>query len=348
MSVEKKIYGALAGAAIGEAMAVMTSAWTTELILKEYGKYVDTLLVPPVSSKAKGLSKAGQVTDGFSFSYMMINSIIENGGVINSAEAEEVIVEWGKNPDYMRFAEINSSTAYNQFAKTGVDYRYPYLTFDHHRATYEGAARAVAIAPFFPGEMEMAIEQLVLAYRSVFNNTFCMAGAGAAVAAMTTAMEENASYYDVLAAAVYGAKRGMDVAESYRVQPAACASVQRRIELAIDIGMKHQNDFAKAMQELEDCVGTGNFANESVATAIGCIAACRGDAMESLKMAVNIGNTTDAIANIVGGIVGALHPEAIRPEDAALVEQVNGFDLHAVSERIAGLNVVNESYYISY
>lgn len=347
MSTEKKIYGALTGAAVGEAMGAVTSAWTTELILKNYGKYVEELLVPPASTKTKGLSKAGQVTDGFSFSYMMINSIIENGGVINQTEAEETIVEWGKNPDYMRFAEINSAAAYDVFAKTGVDYRYPYLTFDHHRATYEGAARAVAIAPFFPGQMEIAIEQLVLAYRSVFNNTFCMAGAGAAVAAMTTAMKDGASYYDVLAAAVHGAKRGMDVAESYRVQPAACASVQRRIELAIDIGMRHQGNFDVAMKELEDCIGTGNFANESVATAIGCVAACKGNA-DAIKMAVNIGNNTDAMANIVGGIVGALHPEQIPASQIALVEKVNGYDFHALSERIVGLNAMNENYYISY
>lgn len=346
MSIEKKIYGCLAGAAVGEAMGAVTSTWTTDLILEEYHDYVTTLRKPPVSTETEGLSKPGQVTGGFSFAYLMIDKIIKNDGVITQTDAQEAVLEWAKNPDYYRFARISSKDAVDMFGNSNAGYRYPYLTFDHHKATNESAARAVAVAVFIPGNTEMAIEQTVLAYKNVFNNTVGLAGAGAVSAAISAALAEDASYHEVLEAAVYGAKRGLDVAESYRVQPAACASVQRRAELAVSIGLKYGGDFAKAMKELEECVGTGDFANESVATAIGCIAACKGDVGESLKMAVNIGNETDAMATIVGAIVGALHPDDIRREDIATVESANGFDFAPLSRKIAELDRMNSRYYI--
>ena len=345
--VTERIYGALAGAAVGEAMATATATWTPEQIVEANGGYVTTLTRPAPSTRCKGLLEPGQVSDGFSFTYLMVHSTIEHGGLILPEEAEETLLKWWDDPRYRPLAGISSALAYERLGqRSGEGYRYPYLTFDHHKATIEAAARAAAVAVFFPGDPDMAVEQVVSAYRTVFDNTVGLSGAGAAAAAISAALSGEATFYDVLSAAVYGARRGLETAESYRVQPAACASVERRIQMAVEIGLRYRGRFDLALRELDQCIGTGSFANESVATAIGCVAACGGDARESIKMAVNIGNETEPMANVVGAIVGALHPEALDPRDITLVERVNGFDLQAVSERIAILNRENAHYYI--
>lgn len=334
MNYKNKIYGAITGAAVGEAMGAATSCWTTGLILDKYGKYVTELIEPPVSTKTKGESKAGEVTDGFSFSKMMMERMIEDKGIITQKQCEEVLVSWAENKKFYKFAKINSESAYNEFAEEANNYRYPYLTFDHHRATYEAATRAVAIAVFLPGNPDMAVEQLCHCYKRVFNNVYCLAGAGAVAAAITTAMKDGASYYDILAAGVAGADRAEKCADSFRCQPCALSNPRKRIQIAIEIGNKYAGDFEKAMKELEECIGTSEVVSESVATVFGIIAACKGNYQESMKMAVNIGGETDALATMVGAILGAFTPNAVKKKDIETVERANGYNLKELSEKV--------------
>lgn len=336
MNYTKKIYGAITGAAVGEALGAGTAFWTTDIITEKYNGYLTDLVDSPASGKCKGKLKAGQVTDGFYFVSKMVERFIKDKGIVVQEAAQEVNIDCYNDETFKYLAKINSETAYNQFAADG-EYRYPYLTFDHHRATYEAASRAVAIAAFLPGNADMAVEQMVHAYRKVFNNIYCLSGAGAVAAAIVTAMQDGVSYLDILKAGVFGADRAEKCADSFRCQPCALSKPLRRIQMAIDIGMENQDDFAVAMKELEERIGTSEVVSESVATAFGIIAATKGNYDDALKMAVNIGGETDGIAAIVGAILGAFTPEKVNKDQIKLVEEVNGFDFDKMSNDISAV-----------
>ena len=338
MELRDKIYGCLVGAAIGEAMGAATETWSSEMILKAYGDYVSKIMRPPTSTHAKGLSAAGQMTGGFSFVWMMLEAVLSSDGKMDPAMGKKVLLDWASHPAYYQFAGTATRRSVQLFRGEQVDDPHPFLTCNHHNATNEAATRAAAIAVFYPGNPDAAVGQMVEAYREMHNNTVALSGCGAITAAIAASLAPCANVSDILQHSVRGANRGLEIAESFNVRPAACASVARRIQLAIALGTAQQSCFVQAMKDIEECVGTGLAANEAVAAAIGCVSANGGDPLNAIKMAVNIGNDTDAIATMTGAIVGALNGyQAFDPAEIALVEAVNGYDFARMADRICAV-----------
>lgn len=328
------LYGCIAGAAVGEAMGAAVTTWTTDMIREEYGSLIESLLPAPTSTKMKGKFPAGHSADAVPYALQLIARFLENNGAMSEYDAGEVLLQWGADPANLEFAGGITRESYCHLAGIDTGYRYPFLTYDHHKISNEAAARAFASAVFFPGDVEAAVEATMKVFKNIYGNMVSLSGAGAIAAAVSEALKDGATCHSVLAAGVHGARRGFEIADSYRIQPAATALVSRRMELAIEIGLAAQGDFEKALTEIEEKVGCSNAANESVPAVFGCLAACDADAAATLRMAVNLGNDTDMMGSMAGAIVGALHPEALKQDDVRLVEQVNGYDFNTLAENI--------------
>lgn len=82
MTCEQRILGALAGAAIGDAMGAVTETKTTEAILKRHGSYVTELLDPVCDCFARH-NKKGMVTDDFSLVYLIGLAYRKNHGIVD-------------------------------------------------------------------------------------------------------------------------------------------------------------------------------------------------------------------------------------------------------------------------
>ena len=332
--IERKLYGCIAGAAVGEAMGAATATWTTDMIRAAHGGYLTALQKPPVSTKCKGRFAAGQPGDAFTYSWQLLGRFVADGEIHGEHAAAEELLTWGTDPDHLDSAGYVTRESYCALAGIDTGYRYPFLTFDHHKISNEAAARTAAVAVFYPGDCETACQKAIMVYKNIYNNMVSLSGAGAMAAAISEALRESATCHSVLAAAVHGARRGYDIADSYRAQPAACPLVSRRIELAIEIGLKYQHDFDRAIAEIEACVGNSSAANESVPAVFGCLAATGGSAA-ALTMAVNLGNDTDMMGAMAGALVGALDPEALSPADIQLVSAVGGYDFATMAANIA-------------
>lgn len=331
---KEHIYGCIAGAAVGEAMGGAVTTWTTDMIKEEYGGLITTLLPAPTSTKLKGRFAAGHSADAVPYALQLLGRILDKQGAISEYDAGEVLLSWGAEASNLELAGYVTKESYCHLAGIDSGYRYPFLTFDHHKISNEAAARAFVPALLFPGDIETAVEMAIMTYKNIYGNMVSLSGAGAVAAAVSEALREGATCNSVLEAGVHGARRAFEIADSYRIQPAATALVSRRMELAIELGLRSRGDIEKALKEIEECVGNSTAANESVPAVFGCIAATGANAADTLKMAVNLGNDTDMMGAMAGAIVGALHPEAVTEEDVRTVEQVNGYHIAAVADKV--------------
>ena len=89
------------------------------------------------------------------------------------------------------------------------------------------------------------------------------------------------------------------------------------------------------MDDISDLIGTGLAAAEAVPAVFGLIQASFDQPMEAIISAVNIGNDTDTIATMVGGILGAYYGTNVFPSTYLnQLNRINKFDLEALAQKI--------------
>ena len=89
------------------------------------------------------------------------------------------------------------------------------------------------------------------------------------------------------------------------------------------------------MDDISDLIGTGLAAAEAVPAVFGLIQASFDQPMEAIIAAVNIGNDTDTIATMVGGVLGAYYGnEAFPSVYLDQLNRINRFDLEIMANAI--------------
>ncbi len=330
-SRQERILGGLFGAAIGDAMGAVTETRPAYLIKEKWG-FVDDLIEPPFDTFAKG-QPAGQVTDDFSLAVVTIEEILKNGGIVTDEVAKNALLRWQKMFRFFDpYAGPTSKNAIYKLMGLYEDHSRDHLTCENSTGTNGGAMKAAPIGYLNGTDYDKTIEDVIIITKPTHNNPLAAAGAAAIACAAGKAVDdENATIDDIFEAGLYGAVNGRKRADEV-CKPCAGPSMERRIQFAIELGLKYSYDFDKAMNAIADIIGTGLPAVEAVPAAFGMIAACGGDAVDSVLMGVNAGHDTDTVATMIGGIVGALHGyEAYSEEHRNKIEKVNGYDLTALA-----------------
>lgn len=332
-----KILGCLVGAAAGDAMGAATELRTREQIEQRFGGYVKTFLQPPEDTFSRG-NRAGQITDDFSFAYVICQRIIECNGLINAETAKEGILRWGENEQYFsRFAGPTTRAAIEEMRGASKASANAFqLAVDIGKATNGAAMKASPIALFSGGDVDKAIQDAITVSLWTHNNNIALSAAAAVAAATAVAMRQDASIYEVIQGGLYGARQGDMIARKVGVTVAG-PSVEKRIRAAVTIAETAQ-DLDCAMRNLSDLIGTGLAAAEAVPTAFGLMAAAKADPETAICAAVNIGNDTDTIATMVGGILGTLKGIECLPDFyLTVIDRENDLDLTATAQSIRSL-----------
>lgn len=78
--------------------------------------------------------------------------------------------------------------------------------------------------------------------------------------------------------------------------------------------------------------------NEAVPAAFGLLIAAKGDPVEAILAAVNMGDDTDTVATIVGSIAGAYAGiDALPAHYLTTIDRVNKFDLEGTAKALDAL-----------
>ena len=200
------------------------------------------------------------------------------------------------------------------------------------------ASKAYPEGLFSNGDIEKAICDTVEITMSSHDDPYSVSGACAIAAAVSEAMKENTSVYEIIKAAHYGSIKGEELARKRDdIWTYPGPSVTKRIEMAVQIVM-HCGSSPNVIQELGERIGSGPAIAETVPTALGIFIANQGDTMPSIYDAVNIGDETCAIACIVGAVAGAYNgADSITEGYLDIIEEKNRMNLKRQAQEIEKL-----------
>ena len=327
-----KILGCLLGAAAGDAMGAATETRNREQIEEYFGGYVKKFFTPPEDTFAHGCEK-GQITDDFSIAYLNCCEIVKNGGVATEDVAKKALLKWYDAPQFSRFAGPTTKAAIH----TMMGQQKKETTFtpavDNGKGTNGAAMKASPLALFSGGNVDQAIEDTLIMCRVTHNNNVALSGACAVAAATAAALKKESKLEDIIKAGVYGAVKG-DEAGRRDGKEICGPSIAKRIQKAVEIGMTSRG-MKEAICGIEDYIGSGLMAAEAVPAVFGIIAASGGSALEGIFGAVNIGDDTDTVATMVGGILGAWEGAKAFPEEyLTIIHEHNPIDLKKLAGQI--------------
>lgn len=339
MTQYDRILGAMVGAAIGNAMGAPLETRPPYLIKEELGQgeFVRDYIEMPYDSPLQNLP-LGTVSYDFAIAYLSLVEFVKAGGVTKKA-AIDALLELKNNDRYAIYsARVDRASAVGIEKLEGiVQERTPYddLPVDNRYLTNGAAMKSWVCGLFNPGNMEKAIDDSILMCRPAHDNVIALSGAASIAAATSVAMTDGASLSDVIEAGITGARKGYEKA-MYVARKAAGASIEERIKLAVEIGVKYSNDFEKCVTEMTDLIGTGINANEAVPSVFGFLAAAGGDVMKSIYLAINAGNDSDTTGTMAGAIAGAFKGAGSIPEKhLPLLSSVNNMDIERVAREIS-------------
>lgn len=323
---QEKILGGLLAGAIGDSMGAVTEHTSRRILEQRYG-FVTEIIEPHDWLRSRGHVK-GLVTDDFSVAYYSAQPLLRAKQRFSRELAIEGLLKWNEDPKYCNCAGPTTKVAIARFRGLDVPEAKPEtVKCNNSRVTNGGAMKSGIVGLFNPGNVDQAIDDTITLCGITHDNTLAMSGACAIAAATAQAFVPGCSYMDLIRAGIYGAEEGYKRSLGV-LKPVAGASISKRIALAAEIGLRNQDNPRKAMAEIADVIGAGLYAFESVPAAFGYIAACKGNAMETIYLAVNAGDDTDTVACMVGFVVGAFcSVNALSPAHLKLINEVNGFDL---------------------
>lgn len=336
MNQTSKLLGCLVGAAAGDALGAATEMRTRLQIEEKFDGYVRDFITPPDDTFARG-SRAGKVTDDFSLAYVSLLTLLDHQGEVTEDTAQQALINWSHTTYFEQYAGPTTRSAITRLLGFDVPLNHGFnLVNDNSKATNGAAMKMAPLALLSRGDIEKAIKDACVISCVSHDNQLSISAACAVAAATAEALHPDASLETLLQAGLEGARYG----EAWGMKHAktlAGPSVVKRIEWAIQLGQQAKPNLS-ILDDLADLIGAGLPASEAIPCVFGIIAAFGDSIEEAILAGVNIGNDTDTIATMVGGILGAYYGiEALPAHYQTLIEQENAYDFNTTVERIEAL-----------
>jgi ADP-ribosylglycohydrolase len=330
--VFKKIYGALAGVAVGDSMGMPVEMWPRGKIQRRFGRIADFLPAPDDNEITRGLA-AYEVTDDTESTIVIAESIIAARGAVIPRDIVERISAWAAS-DSKSTNVLGPSTkrAFAEIAK-GV----PIEEAGRFGETNGASMRIVPVGAVSDvRDLIGLVDRVRLACSPTHNTGVAIAGAAAVAAAVATGLDSStAGPEEALKAAIAAARLGQKL--GYEV---FAPSVARRIELGLSLVRGRGDTAEEATHDLYEVIGTGLPTQESVPTALSLVLLARGDPLACARLAANMGGDTDTIGAMSAGVCGALSGiDAFPPAVLRRLDEVNGFDLESLARRLTAIRL---------
>jgi ADP-ribosylglycohydrolase len=336
MTRKDHIFGGLLGAAVGDSMGAATEFMSLDMIKEWFGGNVTNYVDLPAHVWLKG-AVTGMVTDDFSIGYYTAERLLEKKQKITNELAIDGLLRWNSDPLYSQCAGPTTRLTIARLKGEKVAEKQTWRC-QNQQVTNGAGMKAGMMGLFNPGKVDSAIDDALTMCRITHNNTLALSAACAIAAATAQAFVPGGSYLELIEAGIYGAEKGFSRAEEMGAQPVAGCSISKKIGLAAEIGYRYQGNFEQAMRRVAEIIGCGLYAYESIPAVFGFIAANKGDALNTIYMAVNCGDDTDTVACMTGYIVGAYNGVSAFPKEyLSLINEKNGYDLNQMAEDIDAL-----------
>lgn len=334
-SLKERIYGSLAGVAVGDALGFPAHELTMDEIRRRFNGPLD-FMAPPFEDDFIHMGfKPGQITDDTILTLVTARAILNAKGQLTASGMAKELAEWaGKNETLWRGGNVfgpSTQKAFISFMESDLPWEMDKRRDWSHVGISNGAVMRVAPAGLInPGKIEEAVNLAYEAVAPTHGTHVAVAAAGAQAAAVAEALTEGAEVISVVNAAIEGARLGENIGRAKaRVVPAP--NVVARIELAVNLAIKSADAF-EAGERIQQYIGTHLAAAEALPAAIGMFVAAGGEPRDTMVAAATTGGDTDTIASIGGALCGALRGiDAIPSDWLDQVERVNQLGLESVA-----------------
>lgn len=324
----KKVYGCMAGLAIGDAFG-MPAALTFEANRKKFHGWLDDFVAPsPDDQNGHAGLKAAEITDDTFAMLAVVRSVLRTGSLSMETVADE-LVAWIKETDGLNLSYVGPSTKRAiQALMDGVP-----PTESGKDGWTNGAAMRVAPVGFLHApDLEAVSNDAMIASYPTHATSTAVSGAAAVACAVAGGVLEGATIADVVEAA----KIGADIGETLGVYSTS-PSISRRIDWAVELVSDDRDDDAH-LKDLYDLVGTGMPTYEIVPSALAIFVMAEGDPVRAIKLSANAGGDCDTLGAIAGAITGAYAGvDAIPVEMIKRIEAVNQIGLELTAKRLTSL-----------
>lgn len=319
----KKVYGCLAGSAIGDAMGGTTEMMHYQTIERLFGRVTDLLPrgTTPETARFTPGEPAGVYTDDTRLKHLLCQAIVDRNGRVTAADLMET---WREHMTGWYFTPV-----LNSYYKVAAGDARPR---EAGRGNMASNSTAMSISPVGIVNAADARQAAQDAYdvASLVHEGYARDAAVAVAAAVAEAFVPEATVDSVLAAATRYLDRGSEM----------IACIERALDLAGNSESYEefrarfherylfpwpQTDFSGSSPP-EGFYDTAE-PRETVPTALALFALAEGTYQDSVLFAANFGRDSDTIGAIVGAIAGGFQGiEAIPEKWVATVNQVN--DVH--------------------
>lgn len=314
--MKERVWGVLAGGALGDAMGMPTECWSQEKISRVHPNGVKGLLPSDESDTFGRKLPAGAITDDTINVLMIVEMIKKNKGRISVEDYIAELVDWNNNSGVSEFVSGPSTLrALKQIAngvpieKTGIS------------GTTNGASMKIAPIGLICDyrQLPTLVESVHQICLPTHNAKIAIQGASA-VAAVISYVVRGGESIDEIWELAYEA---IDVASDYG-HDFPSASLTFRMKAAQKI-VTEETDTLLALSRLYHEIGTGMETIETIPSVFAVIQLAKGDPFEAAKLSAEIGWDTDTIGAISASICGGMKPTMSRAL-IRQIEEVNDID----------------------
>lgn len=283
-----RVYGALIGQAVGDALGAPTEGMTRRQITDTYGWVSDFVSEDPAG------------TDDTEYAVLTARLVLEHGSALSPDHVGDawrrLLVQQEGGFYGGGFSEM---TAINNL-RAGL--AAPVTGSDNHEMWSDGTAMRIApVGVYCAGDPAEAARLAAIdgSVSHARDGIYC----GQAVAAAVAVALVERDWERVIEAGIAAVPE-----DSWSA---------RMIRRAVDIGSRH-GDVTDAVDDLYDNISLLHYpwadvAPEATALAFGVFAAARGDYVPAVLGGVNVGRDADTIAAMAGAMAGALHGASAVP-----------------------------------
>lgn len=319
----KKVYGALIGAAIGDAMGGPVEMYHYKKIIEKHG-WVDSLLpYDEIEPNVHGpwAKDAGAYTDDSRMSKIFCEAILECKRVPDSKDIAKAYI------DYYHYAAEG-------LPKEFIEEYYMKAVYQERKQVFGGQPTnggIMGIAPYGVINACNPKKALSDAYEAMFIvEGYAKYSAAIAAAAIAAAMKPEATVQSIIddsLEALHSHKESVegDLWRNCHMYPHVAMKNESLIRECIKVADKYDNT-EDLREELFETVAQQFFADgsETLAIAMTMVYKADGDYERAVEGCINFGRDNDSSGSVAGAITGALNGvEGIKPEWVELVEKVN-------------------------
>ena len=322
--MKKRVWGVLAGVALGDSMGMPTECYTQERIQEEYPNGIQTLY--PSNEKdvfARKLGK-GAITDDTINTLMILDMIKHNDGKITVEDYIKELQYWNKNSGVSAYVSGPSTLKALEKIEQGVPLEKTGVT-----GTTNGAAMKIAPIGLISDyhNMKQLVENVYQICLPTHNTKIAIAGASAVAAAISYVVQGGSdiqTLWDI-------AYEAIEVSKEYGYDFPS-ASLSFRMKQAQRI-LQEEVDEKQILKRLYNEIGSGMETIETIPCVFAIVEMAHNDPLKAASLSAMIGWDTDTIGAISCSICGGMQPD-LPLSLIKTIEELNYIDFEQLTNEI--------------